>query len=127
MDGRRAAAATLGVRPGATKKEIRRAFRARARLAHPDTVGSNEAFIALRQAVDLLLPTAPDERHDPITPPCHWMRTPVSAPGPRLDATDVRRRPLGPVSSNRSPMTPKQDGQGLSFDEHLARALASQR
>lgn len=123
MDGRRAAA-TLGVEPGATKDEIRRAFRARAKLAHPDTVGSNEAFIALRRAVERMLPAAPDEPNRPVPPPCHWVQTPTSGIRPHLDLTDVRRRPTRPVGSHHSPPTPERDRRGLSFDDHLARALA---
>ena len=61
MDGRSAAAA-LGVGPQATKDEIRRAFRARAKLAHPDaagSAGSDEAFIALRAAFAMCSGVAP--------------------------------------------------------------------
>lgn len=58
MDGR-TAAAVLGITQGATRDEIRRAFRARAKLAHPDAHGTDEAFVTLRAAADLLLAAAP--------------------------------------------------------------------
>ncbi|MEZ5412371.1 MAG: DnaJ domain-containing protein [Acidimicrobiales bacterium] len=59
MDGR-TAAAVLGIAQGATRDEIRRAFRARAKIAHPDAHGTDEAFVTLRAAADLLLALAPD-------------------------------------------------------------------
>jgi len=59
MDGR-TAAAVLGITQGATRDEIRRAFRARAKIVHPDAHGTDEAFVALRAAADLLLATAPE-------------------------------------------------------------------
>lgn len=64
MDGR-TAAAVLGITQGATRDEIRRAFRARAKLAHPDANGTDEAFVTLRAAADLLLAAAP---HHPARP-----------------------------------------------------------
>ncbi len=57
MDGP-TAAAVLGITQGATRDEIRRAFRARAKTAHPDAHGTDEAFVTLRAAADLLLATA---------------------------------------------------------------------
>lgn len=64
MDGR-TAAAVLGITQGATRDEVRRAFRARAKLAHPDANGTDEAFVTLRAAADLLLTAAP---HHPARP-----------------------------------------------------------
>jgi hypothetical protein len=40
----------LGVTPGATEAEITKAFKAKARAAHPDMGGSHEAFIKLNDA-----------------------------------------------------------------------------
>ena len=62
MDGS-TAAAVLGVAPGATRAELRRAFRARAKLAHPDSglaAGSDDAFVTLRTAFEQLDAAAPD-------------------------------------------------------------------
>lgn len=81
MDGS-TAAAVLGITQEATRDEIRRAFRARAKLAHPDAHGTNEAFVTLRAAADLLLATAPHRPNPRAT-----FRTdpaPVSAPAPAV-------------------------------------------
>ena len=48
--------ATLGVRPGASKAEIERAYRTKMKRAHPDHGGSVARAAALNQARDLLLP-----------------------------------------------------------------------
>lgn len=48
----------LGVNPGASKTEIRRAFRRAAKTLHPDTSSSPEAeasFLKLKQAYDALM------------------------------------------------------------------------
>lgn len=80
MDGR-TAAAVLGITQGATRDEIRRAFRARAKIVHPDARGSDEAFVTLRAAADLLLAAAPARPAPRGTP---WRRgpAPVDATGP---------------------------------------------
>lgn len=41
---------TLGLSSGATKAEVRRAFREKAKTAHPDKGGSNEAFQKIQDA-----------------------------------------------------------------------------
>src|SRR5580698_1431418 len=48
--------ARLGVDPGVTQEAIAHAFRLKARILHPDVpkTGSQEAFIALRAAYDVL-------------------------------------------------------------------------
>jgi hypothetical protein len=50
------ACATLGVRLGASKAEIERAYRTKMKRAHPDHGGSVARAAALNQARDLLLP-----------------------------------------------------------------------
>ena len=50
------ARATLGVRLGASKAEIERAYRTKMKRAHPDHGGSVARAAALNQARDLLLP-----------------------------------------------------------------------
>eukprot|EP00977_Amphora_coffeiformis_P020937 scaffold8649_cov185-Amphora_coffeaeformis.AAC.8 len=59
----------LGVPPSATKRDIRRAYKAKARQTHPDkqnfaSQGSNESdlFRKIKEACDTLCLTAPDER-----------------------------------------------------------------
>ena len=46
--------ATLGLRPGASHEDIRRAHRERARQSHPDMGGSPEAFIRVQAAYEVL-------------------------------------------------------------------------
>ncbi|QGM47936.1 DnaJ domain-containing protein [Methylocystis heyeri] len=50
--------AILGVRMGASRDEIERAYRSRMKTAHPDHGGSVERAATLNQARDLLLPRA---------------------------------------------------------------------
>ncbi|MDH4077506.1 MAG: J domain-containing protein [Acidimicrobiia bacterium] len=81
MDGR-TAAAVLGITQGATRDEIRRAFRARAKIVHPDAHGTDQAFVTLRAAADLLLATASDRPERRAATPCGNRPAPVrSAPG----------------------------------------------
>lgn len=107
MDGR-TAAAVLGITQGATRDEIRRAFRARAKTAHPDAHGTDEAFVTLRAAADLLLAAAPAARttvavgagtgsdpaeaHGAVGRRARWELRPTARPGVAIDLTD---RPVG--------------------------------
>ncbi len=93
MDGP-TAAAVLGITQEATKDEIRRAFRARAKVAHPDARGTSEAFVTLRAAADVLLAAAPDGPSRQA--PCGTGRgaaAPEPIPGPMPPAVDA---PAGP-------------------------------
>ena len=57
--------AVLGVPSTATKPEIRIAYRAKAKWAHPDAQGSNQAFVQLSAAFDTAYSAAPfAERKD---------------------------------------------------------------
>lgn len=49
-----AAHAVLGVEPGATRAQIRTAYRRRALATHPDQGGSDEAFRAVQRAYEVL-------------------------------------------------------------------------
>jgi hypothetical protein len=128
MDGR-TAAAVLGVAPGATRNEITRAFRAKAKLAHPDGSGSDEAFIALRRAYEILRDQAPAS--PPRTQParCHsWFRPPTTA---TVDLTDSPIPPRARASrsaagngAGNGARSPRRDRRGLTFDDHLRAQLA---
>lgn len=157
MDGR-TAAATLGVGPRATRAEIRQAFRARAKVLHPDAgpAGSSERFIALRLAVEQLMADAPEGTHGPdgsemattspaasATSPApavgtagrRWPAAPFGAAstwsdraGTAIDLTDTvgrtprQARPTAPYRGAVGPVP--RDARGLSFEDHLAAALA---
>jgi curved DNA-binding protein CbpA len=54
----------LGIRRGATKAEVRRAYRRKAKVSHPDSGGSVEAFSALATAHDVLSDKHRRERYD---------------------------------------------------------------
>jgi molecular chaperone DnaJ len=82
MDGRRARI-VLGVGNDAGPDEIRRAFRARALVLHPDHGGDPTAFADLVAAFDAMRDCAPHVRSIPALP-----RT-----GPRVDVYDSARRP----------------------------------
>jgi hypothetical protein len=91
MDGRRARI-VLGVGNDAGPTEIRRAFRARALVAHPDHGGDRTAFAELTDALvalDTLVETI-DARPRSAT-----LRVPLGLPAsrPRFDAYDSPRRP----------------------------------
>jgi hypothetical protein len=87
MDGRRARI-VLGVDNDAGPAEIRRAFRARALVTHPDHGGDRSAFAELTAALAALDPIvhAADAR-PPARP-----RIPLAASRPRFDAYDSPRR-----------------------------------
>jgi len=54
----------LGIRRGATRDEIRRAYRRKAKSSHPDSGGSVEAFGAVASAHDVLADAKRRERYD---------------------------------------------------------------
>ena len=85
MDGRRARI-VLGVANDAGPHEIRRAFRARALVAHPDHGGDGGSFAELVAALDALdaLSPAPVAARIPV---------PLNASHPRFDEYDSPRRP----------------------------------
>jgi curved DNA-binding protein CbpA len=93
MDGRRART-VLGVGSDAGPDEIRRAFRARALVTHPDHGGDCGAFAVLLDAVDTL------DTLDTLDPPptVASIRPPAALLGnpPRFDAYDSPRRGAPP-------------------------------
>jgi hypothetical protein len=82
MDGRRARN-VLGVDVDAGPDEIRRAFRARALLTHPDRGGDRGAFAETVDAFDAL-------RSVPVA---HVAALALPRPGPRVDVYDSPSRP----------------------------------
>ena len=54
----------LGIKRGATKQDVRRAYRRKAKVSHPDSGGSVEAFSALATAHDVLSDQHRRERYD---------------------------------------------------------------
>lgn len=87
MDGRRART-VLGVGTDAGPTEIRRAFRARALVTHPDHGGDRYEFAELVEALAAIgTPVVEPEATTPL-------RTkPFVANRPRFDAYDSSRRP----------------------------------
>jgi curved DNA-binding protein CbpA len=82
MDGRRARR-VLDVGPDAGLDEIRRAFRARALLTHPDQGGTPEAFAEVQAAFAVLKDIPPRRR----------IFNPIPRPQ-RVDVYDSPRRPV---------------------------------
>jgi hypothetical protein len=90
MDGRRARI-VLGVGNDAGPAEIRRAFRARALVTHPDHGGDRSAFAELTDALaalDPIVATVDTRPAGSVRP-----RVPLAAARPRFDAYDSPRRP----------------------------------
>lgn len=81
MDGT-TALAVLGLEPGASRHEIRSAFRAQAKLAHPDHDGAAGTFVALLDAYRAALRTVGAEpRTAAPAPEAVAARTEPSQPG----------------------------------------------
>ena len=58
----------LNVPPGSSVEEIRKAWRQQSVLSHPDTGGSNEAMIALNNALEIALEWRADHESDSSLP-----------------------------------------------------------
>ncbi len=55
----------LGIKKDATDKDVKYAYRAKAKIAHPDTAtGSNAAFIKVREAYDVLMNPIERQKYD---------------------------------------------------------------
>ena len=135
MDGR-TAAAVLGITPGASRNEITRAFRAKAKLAHPDVAGSDDAFIALHQAYEVLRGGVSEHRRllTGSTRNTAWFRPTAPTARPSVDLCDA---PLRPRQARRAghgvagsaaaggARPPARDRRGLTFDDHLRAQLVS--
>src|SRR5690348_4329970 len=77
----------LGVTPGADDDEMRRAYRARLREAHPDTGGDAAVFIRVQRAWELVGTPAGRASYDRTRSDGDEWRAPTSA------RTDTRPRP----------------------------------
>jgi len=94
MDGRRARV-VLGVGTDAGPAEIRRAFRARALVTHPDHGGDRSAFVELVDALDSLDAVGADRDVADRVPARVAVPLAVMQPAsrPRFDAYDSPLRP----------------------------------
>lgn len=126
MDGQQAAA-ILGVAQWATRDELRRAFRARAKSLHPDagSGGSTERFIELRLAFDRLIAEAPATE---VSRRLDGYETDAPRSAGSIDLTDTTaRRPRRTATvaavGSAGAASPTRDARGLTFADHLAAAL----
>ena len=143
MDGQ-CAAATLGADRNANKDDVRRAFRARAKELHPDSGphGSESAFIALRQAFEILMASAPEVAQSATSTGGSQAASPQrarafetsasSSTAHSVDLADTDRRvnvrpkrqPGRRTSQQRQP-DHQAAARGIKFADHLAAAMAS--
>jgi DnaJ-like protein len=95
---------SLGLKPTATRSEVVTAFRAKARLLHPDVpkTGNASAFVAMKQAYDVLADRdrraaydrkARDAALQPIKPEVVVVRR-AASPAPSAPAAPIRQPPL---------------------------------
>ncbi len=126
MDGS-TARSVLGLAPGATRGEIKQAFRALAKAAHPDALGSTEAFVALHAAYKVALREATIDEPVVVTVPSsptgpaarRWFSGAAPASASRIDLSDTRgfARPAAAPSA-------ESDQLGRTFAEILDAELA---
>jgi len=125
----------LGLCPGATATQIRQAYRAKAKLVHPDALGSQAAFIELKAAFDSLYPLAQpgipqsgeETQSRSQTKPASgkWItsRVPTNPP-PVVDLTDVTRF-RATHHQRRLPQSPRATAaRGQEFEQLLLEALS---
>lgn len=95
--------ASLGIEPAATQASVVSAFRAKARLLHPDVpvTGDADAFVAVKQAYDVL---ANPRRRDAYDRKARQMpKRPVLEPEAAAAVRRTRDRPPAPSSGAMSP------------------------
>jgi curved DNA-binding protein CbpA len=76
----------LGIAPGASDDEIRRAYRVRARRTHPDVGGDAAEFIQVQQAWELLGSAASRAAYDHGAEESGWAKRQTRPRGSRLGA-----------------------------------------
>jgi DnaJ domain len=101
---------TLGVARNCTSQELKDAFRAKARLAHPDLGGEPAAFIQLREAFDQIGKELARRPREPIAASRPWPCRRPRQPDPNwvpdlivLDEPLPRTRPGRPRDPNWEP------------------------
>ena len=91
---------TLGVARGCTRDEVKAAFRAKVRLAHPDRGGDELAFInfcaAYKQLMSDLPPGPSKQNHARFAAWKHTQKRPAPAEQPRQGAAPTRDRSQRP-------------------------------
>lgn len=111
--------AVLGVSPGASADDIKAAFRARARVEHPDHGGDPTRFRRLVDAQRHALAAAPAPATSaPATNRFITASSTAASAVHSLDLTDVN--PTGP-----KPRRPAADTGVRTFDDVLAEVLAA--
>ncbi len=87
---------TLGVGRGCTREEVKAAFRAKVRLAHPDRGGDELEFInfcaAYKQLLNDLPPGPSKQNHTRFAARTHTPKRPAPAEQPRQGAAPARDR-----------------------------------
>lgn len=109
--------AVLGVRPDATARELRRAYRRALLAVHPDQGGSREALDLVRSAYDRLRRTAGPDGSTTTPAPTRDL-----APRRPASATD---RPVVAAPSTGSQDTPDHALTVLDHDEPLGAAITT--
>src|SRR5829696_2505625 len=96
---------TLGLAPGATQDEIRRAYRRLAKVNHPDAAGDGALprFLAIQQAYDQL--AGPGRARRTGARPAPGTPRPAAPPNEPWRADPDRARASGRADGRRAPGT----------------------
>jgi hypothetical protein len=116
MDGT-VARRLLAVDPGATRDELRRAFRQRSKSLHPDLGGDADGFVELCRAYDHLVASAPTARPT---------LRPMLRPTPRYAAAAAVTSSTWHVYDTPNELRPRRHrpcAEQRSFAEVLAAAM----
>ena len=116
----------LGVSPSATMREIRDAYRARARLAHPDLAGEESIswMRDLNAAWDLLKDPARRAAHDAASGIPSSPRSPASAGGAKPPSADESLRSREPWTGAAGPPPGRPVGTTLASGIYAGWSLA---
>lgn len=87
--------ALLEIQPGCTPEEIRKAWRAKSTIHHPDAGGTNDAMVSLNLALDIALSWSPlDDANNPD----------ISAPAAHSSVAFKARRDVSAFTVNVLPV-----------------------